>query len=879
MRAARRWWPRRFATTRPAISIRKLHTHAVIANMLKGADNKWRTMANEKLYASKMLIGALYRSELAMGLKKLGYGIEKTHADGRFEIAGVSREVIEAFSTRRAEIQAAMNERGLGDPGANPRLAERAALMTRSHKREMDRESLRDNWQRQAADLGFDARALTAEAAQREPAKENNQEPGTASGETREPEKNPAERAVAWAVDHLAEREAVFSRNDLLAAALASEPGAVAIEDILKAVNDFQKAGTLHASNLPVPGESFTTDSAIADEKETIALMHEGRGRGAMAMRGRAVDKALRNGPLTVGQKAAVKLILSETDRVVGVQGYAGTGKTRMLNRTRALLERRGFRVKGLAPSASAAQTLAAESAIESETLQRFLARNAGVAAGRLTAKGERDMRAAFKKTVLVVDEGSLASTVQTRNLLRIARELRLPRVVLVGDGKQLDAVDAGKPFVQLQQSGMKTATMDEIMRQREPELKAAVKASLGGDIKKAFEKLGSNVAEVEPDNLAGAAAARWLRLPPEQRENTRADRAQSRASPQDQRHRPRAADSRRTGHGTGVGNGKTHVPRLHPRPEIPGRQLHRRQCRGVPPRLQAARCRAGRRTAGPQHRPPGRDGESNRKGRRVGQLGSGKTRRENRRGGSVQRRQLRASPGRPHSLDEKRRRLRTGQQPDGGSGRGEERHGVVQTGRRADARPRKGRSATTPYRSCLGVHGACVPGSHGGYRHRGDGGQPSPPDDTKDTVRGDQPRAGPGRACDRRPRRATRAAGGRDGRTNIGARIGRARTGQGRRARAGNSARSRLGGNRSGSVGAVSRAGESPRAAGNRDGDVAFATESPPRGARCKSGTDIRQRASRPGREQDRRGLFGKLRQRSERMKAIGRGLRCDRA
>ena len=160
----------------------QLHTHAVIANMLKGADNKWRTMANEKLYASKMLIGALYRSELAKGLKKLGYGIEKTHADGRFEIAGVSREVIEAFSTRRAEIQAAMKQRGLGDPGANPRLAERAALMTRSYKREMDREALRENWQRQAADLEFDARELTAEAAQREPEKENSHAPGTASG-------------------------------------------------------------------------------------------------------------------------------------------------------------------------------------------------------------------------------------------------------------------------------------------------------------------------------------------------------------------------------------------------------------------------------------------------------------------------------------------------------------------------------------------------------------------------------------------------------------------------------------------------------------------------------------------------------------------------
>ena len=175
----------------------------------------------------------------------------------------------------------------------------------------------------------------------------------------------------------------------------------------------------------------------------------------------------------------------------------------------------------GLAPSASAVKTLSVEAGIESETLQRFLARNAGVAEGRLTDQGRRDMRDAFSKTVLVVDEGSLASTVQARDLLRIARTLAVPRVVLVGDEKQLDAVDAGKPFAQLQGAGMQTAVMDEIMRQRDPALKEAVEASLAGDIRGAFEKLGSNVAEVDPDNIAGAVAARWLRLPPEQRENT----------------------------------------------------------------------------------------------------------------------------------------------------------------------------------------------------------------------------------------------------------------------------------------------------------------------------------------------------------------------
>ena len=82
---------------------------------------------------------------------------------------------------------------------------------------------------------------------------------------------------------------------------------------------------------------------------------------------------------------------------------------------------------------------------------------------------------------MLVVDEGSLASTVQARDLLRIANELRIPRVVLVGDAKQLDAVDAGKPFAQLQAAGMPTAIMDEILRQRDPALKEAVEASLAG--------------------------------------------------------------------------------------------------------------------------------------------------------------------------------------------------------------------------------------------------------------------------------------------------------------------------------------------------------------------------------------------------------------
>ena len=547
----------------------QLHTHSVIANMVQGEDGKWRSMANEGLYANQKLIGMLYRNELAAGLGRLGYGIEKTHADGRFEIAGVSREAVEAFSSRRAEIEAAMEARGLGASADNPRIAERAALMTRAKKRDIDRAELGSVWQKQAADLGLDAKALVAEAEGNSaaPVRDAGVEPtaGPDAGSSREapaalpdidgapapdaprieavsgdlrssgngmqapgrdaaPEPapaSPAAEAVAWAMAHLSEREAVFSRTDLLAAALAHAPGAVAIGDVEREVAALEKAGTLHAVDLPGAETSLATDRTVGQERETVALMCGGQARGRAPMRGWQVQGHLNKGPLTAGQKDAVKLILSAKDRVVGVQGYAGTGKTTMLNRARTLAEKKGWRMAGLAPSASAARTLASEAGIPTETLQMFLARNAGVAEGRLTKKGAREMRAAFAKTILVVDEGSLASTVQARDLLRIAAELRIPRVVLVGDAKQLDAVDAGKPFAQLQAAGMQTATMDEIMRQRDPALKEAVEASLKGDIGRAFEKLGSNVAEVKPDNIAGAVAARWLRLDAEARENT----------------------------------------------------------------------------------------------------------------------------------------------------------------------------------------------------------------------------------------------------------------------------------------------------------------------------------------------------------------------
>ena len=382
--------------------------------------------------------------------------------------------------------------------------------MTRAKKRDVDKGELRQSWERQAAELGFSAEAVLAKARQ---AERERPVPDLFTGAGYR-----AAEAASWAVAHVSEREAVFGHADLLAATLTREPGAVTVEAAERAIAALEREGGLHAARGLGHGKHWTTDAAMARESEAIALMRAGQGAERSIMRRWIAETKLHRGCPNEGQKEAVKMVLSSKHRVIGVQGYAGMGKTTMLNRLRTLGESRGYRAVGLAPSVSAARTLERESGIESETIQRFLARHAGIAEGRGTAKGLRNLRERFSKTVLVVDESSLASSEQMQGLLRAATTLRVLRVVLVGDEKQLGAVEAGKPFEQLRRTGMQTAVMDEILRQRDMDLKEAVRAVLAGEVRTAFEKLGERIAQVDRADLGAEAAERWLSLSPEQR-------------------------------------------------------------------------------------------------------------------------------------------------------------------------------------------------------------------------------------------------------------------------------------------------------------------------------------------------------------------------
>jgi len=480
----------------------QLHTHAVIANMTRNGSGEWRSVEPTALQRNRRLIGAWYRNDLARRLGELGYVLVPTEVGGlpSFELAGYSPAMLEAFSTRRRDILDYMAEKGWE---YGTKTAQAATLHTRKRKDEPERGELAAMWRARAEALGLarDADAVRLDRTER--------------GFARPPPRFTALEAVWQAVEHLEERHAVFGESELLAAALGREPGRHTHEELRGAIDRLRADGHLVAA-----GEgALTTRRTLAAEKEVVRRMREGRDAAVPLAAEDAVAERLSETVLTEGQKEAVRLILLSRDRAVGVQGFAGTGKTRMLSEVARLAG--GRRVFGLAPSAAAARVLGVEGGIGATTLQWLLTRYGSIAEGTASAEEIARARETFEDAVVVVDESSMVGTVQMRDLQRILEPLGAARLVLVGDSLQLRSVDAGQPFRLLQRAGMATARMDDVIRQRSVDLKAAVEHMVAGDPALAVESIAADVRELPADALAGTAARLWLSLPADARRGT----------------------------------------------------------------------------------------------------------------------------------------------------------------------------------------------------------------------------------------------------------------------------------------------------------------------------------------------------------------------
>ena len=321
--------------------------------------------------------------------------------------------------------------------------------------------------------------------------------------------------AVARAVAHVAERRTAVPEAEIRAVALGHAPGRYTLAEVDAAIARLVRDGELIEVERRGMDRAFVTDRAVKAERRVLASMRAGCGKGMALANGEMVEKRLEPSRLTRGQREAVRTVLLSNDLVIGVQGHAGSGKTTMLSEVKELLGER--KIQGLAPSAVAARVLAREAGIPTRTLQYFLTRFADLSDPARLARA----RAEYGGAVLAVDEASMTGSVRMEALLRVARALKVARVVLVGDTKQLKAVDAGQPFRLLQKAGMATATMKEVKRQRDPELRAAVGLAREGEPGAAIAELGNRVREAPPEELGIEAGRRWLALAPEHRADT----------------------------------------------------------------------------------------------------------------------------------------------------------------------------------------------------------------------------------------------------------------------------------------------------------------------------------------------------------------------
>jgi len=495
----------------------QLHTHVVIANMVKGDDGRYTALHNDQIYKHKMVGGEVYRNELAKELKSIGYEVERVGRHRFVEIKGVKPTLVETYAKRRAEIVEAIEARDVGATAKNNALA---ALATRAKKHGgIERSELIGAWIKEANAIGVTKDQLTELALAAKIRSQHHVAGVTRDGKGVNLAQSEARENVAFAIKHISERNSVYETKDVILAALKRSDKA-GIKEITGEIVRLVKTGALiHGVS---DGKPVLTDNeTLLIERQTIrefrkTVREDGvklaptrKPNGQIIHSGeKHLTRSLSMTTLTTGQQEAVETSLSGKGRYVAVQGYAGTGKTFMLDKLRGYAERSGYTVEGSAPTNKAVENLA-EAIPSSKTLQYRLLKN------------QHNPKIEDKSnTILVVDEASMITTKDMKALMDYTNASRYARVILVGDQKQLDAVGAGTPFATLQKAGMRTAVMTDIQRQRNKSTLEAVNHSIKGEIRAAFSKIDKNIVE-NPYDMTKAVANSWLTRSDALREKT----------------------------------------------------------------------------------------------------------------------------------------------------------------------------------------------------------------------------------------------------------------------------------------------------------------------------------------------------------------------
>ena len=467
----------------------QLHTHCVVINATQLEDGKWQSLSNEEVLNNQKLLGEIYQNELAVQLRSHGYEIAP-NGSGQFEFKNYEQPLLDLFSTRTQQIEQYIERweeavKAAGGKSLNANQKKQATLATRLRKKNVPRAVLLEGWQRAIAS-GEVTLPATPETAQKAVISQ-------------------APTAAAEGVNHASERESVFRVERAERFALEHHLGEQSFAELQTAMID---AGLLPAKN------RYTTQTAIERELDTIAVMESGQGQVNAISDDTKIRQLLQQEQsLTEGQRQAIETSATTTDQFIAWQGVAGAGKTYSLKLVAQLATEQGYEVTGYAPSAQAANTLSEEANIESNTVARLL-----------HSEGDRGSNSdTQKQAIWIVDEAGLLSAKDAHRLLKKAQAQRA-RVILVGDIRQLSAVEAGNPFKSLQSAGIQTAYLEESRRQKTEALRAAVVCLSAGAQREGLDRLdkAGMVHELKESQARHRCIVQdYMGLPPEAREKT----------------------------------------------------------------------------------------------------------------------------------------------------------------------------------------------------------------------------------------------------------------------------------------------------------------------------------------------------------------------
>ena len=467
----------------------QLHSHVVISGVVREDDDRIVAVASRPVFRSAREVGSFYRSALAGELAREGYAIEQgTGKDGRyFEIAGVSRELVQEFSKRSREVAHAA-ERFRARYGRAPERGElrNLALENRRSKQLTTCADLQRVWQETGARHQFgpdETLQLLAHEAQE------------------------IERAVEDRIEaRLTEHHAVFDPDVLRAVALEQTAGEMAPDTALAVSREMVRDRRV----IPLEGGRMTTlavrakEQAIEHRAATLARP-VGRDVGEVARESATREVAERIGaPLSHEQQRALQTITGAV-RLSVLVGPAGTGKGVVIDTAARAEHLAGRDIVGIAVSGSVAERLGADSPA---LAQRTLTLDA------LVARANTGTIRVGPDTTIFLDEAGMVDHQRLDALTKLV-ERSGAKLIAVGDGKQLPSIGPGGMFDRLA-THAPTAELEDIHRTLDPAEQKAWRALRSGEPEKAMAHYlhqGQLYFRDTRDDAGEAAVQRWHTL------------------------------------------------------------------------------------------------------------------------------------------------------------------------------------------------------------------------------------------------------------------------------------------------------------------------------------------------------------------------------